>query len=447
MPLLTSPHSDCEHRQAEFPLTYEQDRYDFRARHFGLRKNVGISYEILGPLDRELFEQAVHAFVLRHDALQMDLLPVSNVAGQTRTQSVRPLSEGEHVLRHQQVKAASVEQFARYASVTFARDFVAPWPDAGRPFTLRLLRQAPDRHAFLATFQNLVFDGRAHHLFGREVWRDYTTLLAGEAISQTAPSFAAAALRQRTTAGPRHLARARENWRERLEFDAEHRWERIGAASDDGIVRTQLGTDAVLALREACRREHCTVMQWLVAAFARAVGRCSGRPRLSINMTMDTRGRAEQDVVGMFAGAGLLMVRDALASLPEARAEVRQQMLAALRYHQLTAEDVRRLDPSEPRPARDIFVNLRRFDEDYNSAATVGPLRAVADAYPLRGITFTNPSALHLRVDEYRDRIFVNLLFNGERVGGTLARVILRHLVADTTGGALFDGRFLGRTS
>jgi Condensation domain len=435
------------------PFTYEQEWYHANVRKAGTHKNVRLSFEILGPLDRELFDFAVHSFVARHDAVRMDLLPDTERSADT-AQRVRPLGPDERVLFHQEVTAASAAQFDRYASVVLSRDFLTPWPaDGGRPYTLRLLRYDAEHHAFLATFQNLVFDGRAHHLLAHEVWRDYVALLRGEPIPPGAPSFAAAARRQRAAFGPRHLQRAQDSWRDRLGFAALHRWCRPdhAAPSDDGAVRTELREREVTVLREACAREHSTVMQWVVSAFVRAVAQCSGRQRLSLWTSIDSRRAAELDVVGMFAGAAPLKVLDGTAALPDVRAEVGGQILEALRYQQLTAREMKKLvedhGPDGGWLGRDVYVNLRRFEGDYRERRDDSGLRATADAYPVRRITFANGSALHLRCDEYRNRLFINLVFDGQRVGRSLALAVLGCLAADLAISAPVPARIRRRSS
>ncbi|MFJ6393746.1 condensation domain-containing protein [Streptomyces sp. NPDC091972] len=420
------------------PFTYEQEWYDANVRQTYVHRNVRLSYEILGPLDRDLFEQAVHRFVARHDALRMEVLPL-NERTPMAAQRVRPLGPDERVVHHQEVKAVSAEQFGVYAAAVLTRDFLEPWTTGHRPYTLRLLRYSSEHHAFLATFQNLVFDGRAHHLFAQEIWRDYEALRRRQEVPGTAPSFAAAALRQRTAFGPRHLRRAQDSWYDRAGFAGLNPWHRPdhAAASEDGAVPAELGAAQVAALRQACEREHCILLQWVVAAFARAIAQCTGRRRLSLWTSMDSRRAAERDVVGMFAGVAPLKVEHATAPLPEVRAEVSGQILEALRYQQLSGRQLRtmlrELAPDEGWLGRDIHINLRRFEGDHQQTRHDGDLRVTADAYPLRRVTFANASALQLRCDEYRDRLFINLLFDGHRVGRQLAQAILGCLTADLT--------------
>ncbi|TQF08025.1 hypothetical protein E6W39_00235 [Kitasatospora acidiphila] len=421
------------------PLGYEQDWYQANTRGgTGAHKNVRISFRILGPLVPEALDEVVRRFTARHDALQLQPLPGPDGTG-TTGQYLRPLGAGEPVMLRESVTARSAEQFSRYASALLSRDFTAPWAgDGDRPFRVRLLRYEPDHHALLATFQNLVFDGRAHHLFASELWRDYQALVQGDPVPDTAPSFAAAVARQRTGFGPEHLARARASWRKRLEFAARHPWRQPASAAptEGGTLRIELPARAWPALRERCAEARCSVSQWVIAAFVRAVAGQAGLRRVALWTTMDSRGFRDRDLVGMLAGTCPVAVRDPAAALPAVLAEVRARLLEALRYQQLTAAELHGLAAELAAGggaslARDIFVSLRRFDGEYPVTREQRALRITADAYPLRRIAFTGSAALHLRCTEFRDRLLIDLTFDGPRVGRLLAQAIADQLGND----------------
>lgn len=421
------------------PLTYEQEWYAANTRRSTrVPRNVRLSYRILGPLDPELFEEAVRLFVARHDALRM--LPVP-APGAATAQQVLAVDPADRPVLHRSVTASSADQFSYYAAAVLSRDVITPLTGDQRPFTLRLLRHDAGHHAFLATFGNLFFDGRAHDLFTREVWQDYAALRdTGEPAVPSAPSFAEAARRQREGYGPRHLERARASWHRRLEFAARHRWRELDGVrrTADGSVGARLPAATVAALREHCRATRCTVMHWLVGSFVRALAREAGQPRLSLWTSVDSRRPAERDVAGMFAGPAPLAIADPAAALPEVVAEVGHAMVDALRHQQFTAGELAGLLDSPPGAeaggaplARDVYVNLRSFPGDHRPVRADGELRITADAYPLRRITFQDSSALHLRCDEYRDTVLLDLLFDGRRVGEPLARTIVDRVVAD----------------
>ncbi|MBT2453666.1 condensation domain-containing protein [Streptomyces sp. ISL-86] len=436
MPVLTGP-------TGPVPLTFEQERYLAKTRAGGwTTKNVRLSYEVLGPFDAELFTESVRSFVARHDALQLRLTgggadgPVPGGQPGEWAQEVHRLGSGEPVVERQGVNAASAEQFSRYASALLSRDFVQPWDGEQRPFAFRLLRRDAEHHAFLANFPNLVFDGRAHQLFAREIWRDYRALMRGEPLPEQAPSFVAAALDQRSRTGPLPRERARASWRDRLGQAVRSPWEcPSGAvATEDGRCRAELAGPAVDALRAACEQERCTPLQRVVAAFVRALAEHAGQRRVALWTSMDSRLTRQQDLVGMFAASCPLVVRDPGAAPEAVLGEVRGQLLEALRHQRVTsadvAEAVREAEAGAGRPyGRDIVLNLRRFDGPAGRAAQDGALRITADAYPLRRITFDNPAALQLRCDEHQDRIVLDLLYDGGRVGRPLAQAVLDGLV------------------
>ncbi|MEU6481001.1 condensation domain-containing protein [Streptomyces sp. NPDC047017] len=422
-----------------FPLTYEQDRFHTKTRSADWsHKNVQLAFEILGDLDTGALAAAVRAFAVRHDALHLQL---AAAPGPRPLQWTRPIDADEDVVQRTHVKAASPGQFSHYASALLSRDCVTPWSyGTQRPFRMRLLRYDRHHHALLATFQNLVFDGRAHHLFGHEVWRDYAALRRGESSPATAPSFAEAAVRQRAGTGARQRERALASWRERLAFLTRASWTAPAGArrTEAGMVGVELPAATVAALRGLCARSRFTVLQSTVAFFVSALAARTGRSAVGLWTSMDSRASRDSDVVGMFAGSCPLTVHDAAADALSVRTQVREQLLNALRHQRLTADEIaaltREAEEAGGAPvSRDLYVNLRRYEGDASVADDGGRLRITADAYPLHKIAFHDSFALHLRCTEFRDRLDIDLLYDGHRADRRLARSVLDDMVAGIT--------------
>lgn len=427
-----------ERVRTPFPLTYEQEWFHTKTLSSGWsHKNVQLAFEILGDLDTDALAAAVRAFVVRHDALHLQMAPVP---GPHPQQWTRGIEADEEVVQRVKVKAASPEQFSHYASVLLSRDCVTPWSyGTQRPFSIRLLRHDENRHALLATFQNLVFDGRAHHLFGHEVWRDYEVLRNGGSPPDTAPSFTEAAVRQRTRTSERQREQAVASWRERLAFLTRASWTWTAPAeagpTEGGVVGEELPAATVTALRSMCAEFRFTVLQSTVGFFVAALAARTGVPEVGLWTSMDSRSSRDTDVVGMFAGSCPLTIRDAAADAFSVRTQVRDQLLNALRHQRLSAEDLtaltREAEETGGAPvSRDIYVNLRRFEGDSSLAADGDGLRITADAYPLHRITFHDTFALHLRCTEFRDRLYIDLLYDGHRADRRLARSILDDMLA-----------------
>ncbi|MFJ9626764.1 condensation domain-containing protein [Streptomyces sp. NPDC101175] len=426
MPGVTAPGAGVP-----FPLTYEQDRFHTKTRADGWsHKNVQLAFEILGDLDTDALADAVRAFVVRHDALHLQLDPAP---GPHPRQWTRRIDADEEVVQRLNVKAASPEQFSRYASALLSRDCVTPWSyGAQRPFKIRLLRRDEQHHALLATFQNLVFDGRAHHLFGHEVWRDYEALRRGQSPPGTARSFAEAAVRQRAATPARQRERTLASWRERLTLLTRTAWTGPAGAcrTDPGTVGAELPAATVAALRDLSAEFRCTVLQSTVGHFVAALAARTGRSEVGLWTSMDSRTSQDADVVGMFAASCPLVIRDAGADAPSVRAQVREQLLNALRHQRLTADEIadltRAAEETGGAPvSRDIYVNLRRYEGNSSVPDDGGRLRITADAYPLHRITFHDSFALHLRCTEFRDRLDIDLLYDGHRADRRLARTLL----------------------
>lgn len=422
------------------PLTYEQEWYlAHTQRSTQTRRNARLCYRIRGPLDTERFEEAVRLFVTRHDALRMSVVP-SVPGGPAIMQRVLPVWPDQRPVEGQHVTAVSSDQFSHYASALFSRDVITPFASQERPHRLRLLRLDSEHHAFLATFDTVFFDGRAHDLFSREVWRDYAALCDdAERPPMTAPSFARAAREQREGRTSTHLERARESWHRRLEFAASNRWRELDVSpTASGSVHVTVPEALVTALREYCQGARCTVMQWIVGSFTRSLATHAGQRRVSLWSSLDSRPPTERDTVGMFAGPAPLSVSTPAAALPEVVAQVGRAMVDALRHQQIPAAELGALLDTPPGPAgadgplaRDVYVNLRSFPGSVRPPRADSRLRITPDAYPLRRIVFVNSSVLHLRCNEYRDAVLIDLVFDGQRVGKPLAQAIADQIISD----------------
>ncbi|PBC66233.1 condensation domain-containing protein [Streptomyces sp. TLI_235] len=418
------------------PFTYEQDWFHTKTLGSGwAHKNVQHGFEILGDLDTDALLTAVRAFATRHDALHLQLPPDP---GARPEQWIRPVEAHEQVVDCQNVAAASPDQFSRYASALLSRDCVTPWRyGEQRPFAIRLLRHDATRHALLATFQNLVFDGRAHHLFAHEVWRDYEAVRRGEPVPDGAPSFAQAAIRQRAATTPAQRERALADRRERLGLLARTPWLRPhgATATESGTLWAELDARATVALRHACAERRLSVLQWTVGSFVHALATRTGRTELGLWTSMDSRTSRDQDVVGMFASSCPLTVTDATGDPDTVRGQIRAQLLNALKHQRLTAREItavtRETEAQHGAPiGRDLYLNLRRFEGDYAVHRDTGALRITADAFRLRRVAVTDIHALHLRCTEFRDRLTIALRFDGQRVGRPLARAVLDDVLA-----------------
>jgi Condensation domain len=420
------------------PLTYEQDRHYGRSlRSTWPHRNVRVCFRIEGPVDLEAFGEAVRAFAFRHDALQMK--PVAGDSGPP-AQRIDPLDPADPIVTSQRLGASSVDQFSRYVEAVFTRDVRKPWADDGeRPFTFRVFQLDEQHHAFLATFQRVVFDGKSHELFSREVWRNYHLLRHGQPIPGPADSFADAAVRQRARFGPEHKQRAKALWRERVEFLTENRWTTPVAPTpptDHDLVGSVVDSEVTARLRESCRQNRCTPLQWITSSFVASVAEQTGRTGVGFWTTINSRTAADRDVVGTFTAACPLVITDARADRYAVLQQTREAIINSIRYAQLDWRDLEEVmtgfaDPAVP-GFEDIYVNLLQFDAGYGQPAAEEPdLRVTADAYPPRGLRLLSNPALHLRCEEFRDLIQIKILFNGERAGRPVAQAVLDGMMHD----------------
>ncbi|GLY04041.1 condensation domain-containing protein [Actinoplanes sp. NBRC 101535] len=402
------------------PLTYEQEWYARGQRTgTGTGHHIRISFRIEGDLDVDALEHSAAGFVTRHDALRMRV-------GATG-QHVEPAAVDRPLLVRQRVKARSAEQFDAYAGLIAARDFVAPWEPGTPPYTIRLFSRDDGHHALLATFPSLVFDGRAHDLFASQLWDGYAGVpdLPGS-------SFAEAAAQQRRPLTDTQRDRTLRSWRTRLAAAAAAALTLVDGPLDRAVLGLELHGDRVTALRRECDRWGCTLVHRLLGAFATALTACTPRADPVLWTTIDGRAHTQRHVVGMFTSLVPVPVRTTGATVRETVDDVRAQLLEALRYSRITAAQrsaVMRETGVTPGAPVDVYVNIRQFAAGRHRATRERHgLRVTTDAFAMRGITRSNSAALQLRVDEYRDHVFLTLVNDGRRAPLSQAAAVLDHL-------------------
>lgn len=323
-------------RSETFPLTFGQEQhYRTLALQPQLRTALYTSYQVRGPLDAAAFVAALGDVVRRHDALRIAI----DSSGPVPLQTLREAPPTHELVSLQAVRAASEEQFTRYARTLMRRDLLAPWDLASEyPFRFRLLRFSPGLHAFLVTLSHLVLDDRSLGILLRDLWSSYRARLEGRPEPPVAPArFLPAAKRQRARFDAKAATTSRAYWESRMlataptcQFFPElmegpvdvHRFEPVVLVLD-ARGRAQL--------EQVCLDAGCTGFQFLLAGLASAIFASSPQDRVAVYVPIDGRESGEADVAGMFV-ASLPVVIDRAPSFERLVATVRSALLRALAH-------------------------------------------------------------------------------------------------------------------
>jgi hypothetical protein len=344
-----------------YPLTFAQEAvYPFGLAEPPAMPAVNISYRIEGELDVAAFATTLELIVRRHDAFRLSFRQTDG--GEMR--QFPGAGAATDVLSRSLVRTRSVEQFEHYARSLVSADRTAGWkPGSENPFRFRLLRLAPQLHAFSATMQHIIFDGRSLAIFERELWTTYAAQLTGHGEGTLPPeercpaehSFLAAARRQRERFGRRASTASLQYWRHRLarvppfyQLACPHGGPSPGAATiRPSTIRPAtirhcitLGSDVLGPMRRHCRDLGYSLPQWILASLASVLFAHTRQGRLVIVVPISSRARGDHDIIGMFVDGYPLVIERAAGGPGEFLPQVRNEWVTAMTNRHVDGREI-----------------------------------------------------------------------------------------------------------
>jgi amino acid adenylation domain-containing protein len=297
-----------------------------------------------GRLDVAALGRALTEIVRRHETLRSTFPTASGKAKQiigapfTVELAIDDISHHPAAERAARVAAAREEEARQLFSL-----------ERGPLFATRLLRLAPDEHAFFITIHHIVCDGWSLGILNRELAAIYAAYVAGQPSPLPEPVIQYgdyAAWQQRRLADGALRAH--------LDF-----WTRELA----GVTPLALPTDRprpavqsfrgtrmdftvppalAAAVQEACRREDVTPYMFFLGAFTALLARYAGQDDIAVGSPIANRGRVETEgLIGFFSNT--IVLRTDLSGDPSFRAllgRIRARSLAAFQHQDLPFEQL-----------------------------------------------------------------------------------------------------------
>ncbi|MEU6541020.1 condensation domain-containing protein [Streptomyces sp. NPDC047000] len=380
-----------------------------------------LSYRIQGPLDIQAFIAGTGDVVGSHDALRLAICECGNSGPHQWERATPPPTE---LVRCQKVKAGSEERFSRYVAGLATKDVAEPWDLRTEfPFRLRLLRYAPDLHAFVATFSQFAVDGSVRAIFGGDLWQAYRRRRGDrEAFTAPSPQFLSVAARRGSPAADgRDIAGF---WRRRYARIPQE-WGFLASSVPDadpaeaGTLETSFVLDGerLRRMRQAARAGNATELVWIQHALALAVFEHTDADSTAIWLPVDTRSTRERRLLGMLT-LGLPMVVDRRTAPSDLVRTLTGDWLDLLGHRRVTRETVETGeiaglgDPARgpERSVRLAYINHPRLQR----RTVVGDLTVDYGAYAPRIERVVG--GVHLRVGSWADRVRFDLRVNRARL-------------------------------
>ncbi|MFF3066862.1 amino acid adenylation domain-containing protein [Kitasatospora sp. NPDC057936] len=276
--------------------------------------NESVAFDIRGPLDPEALRGAVHATVLRHDALRTTFLETPD-GPRARVHDSAPDRTTFADLRTTAPAEARVQ-----ADELLAEHHRQPFDLAAAPLLRTLLVALPgDRWLLGLTAHHIVIDDWSIHLVLEEIGENYRALTANGRIPErpaAGAAFRAFVAASRTADATADQAEKVERWRRSLA----HCPELLGMPLDrprpavqtfrgDSLTVTVPRADVEPLLKECARECRSTAFPVFLAAYAVLLNRYTRQDGFAVGTTVLNRPGAEDlDEVGCYVNTLPLFV-------------------------------------------------------------------------------------------------------------------------------------------
>jgi natural product biosynthesis luciferase-like monooxygenase protein/FkbM family methyltransferase len=326
-----------------YPLSFNQEQMWFLTQlepDKAFYNNIAKGYDLLGPFNAPVFEQAINEIVRRHASLRTSFRGVSGQPMQVIARSIDvsvPIVDLRHLPadeRRAEARRRMTEEGSRPFDLT-----EAPL------FRVTLLRLEDERHELLLTVNHMVFDGWSIGILYRELNVLY------EAFAQGRPSplpelpiqYPDYAIWQRERLQGAVLEEQLGFWQNQLagappvlELPADRPRPPVQTLVG-GWNHLALSRQAVEELTAFSQREGVTLFMTLFAAFTVLIQRYTGQSDLAIGSPLANRTQTEtEDLIGFFTQT--LVLRTDLSGDPTFRellTQVRKVALGAYAHPEL----------------------------------------------------------------------------------------------------------------
>ncbi|AUG80431.1 hypothetical protein CFP65_5744 [Kitasatospora sp. MMS16-BH015] len=423
-----------------YPLTPGQASHHARSRSAPeVSTSLSVTYRIDGELDVERFIEALDSTVARHDCLRIGL---SEEDGRPPVQWARPAPGRAALIRCQQVRSSSEEQFTRYAKLVHRSDLAEPWDlSAGYPFRFRLLRHSPGLHAFLASFSHVALDGRGTALVLRDLWHAFEYGPTGPGAETMAPAASFVEAAERGTAGPHEASGA--FWDQRISEARQFAPRQFAPRpaelpGDDQPSYTAAHATVTGAerseLRAYAKSFRATEVQVAIAALANAVFAETAEDHLHVWLPVDARTFGESDTSGMFTVSLPVSLRrtDGIAEMIR---QVRNEVMSVAAHRQVDHATASAVSESfrERDGVRGWMLSTGYFNNDQNPGEkSVRGIVARPNGYPAD--TRYSSRGAELKVLGSTESLRVTLALGSRFAADPAARRIFDSFAADLGG-------------
>ena len=334
-------------RMEDLPLSFSQQRLWFldQMEPGNPFYNIPAAFRLKGPLQPEVFQQAVQEVVRRHEILRTK---IETVDGKPRQVVLETLSVDMPVETHSNL--LETERTALIEKEGFAMARQGFRLDQPPLFRLKILRFAPDDHAVLISMHHIISDGWSMGILVREIAGHYQAFREGlpSPLPPLPIQYADYAAWQRRWMDSEAFQTQLRYWKEKLadsppvlELPTDR--PRPPIPSFKGSVYAfRIDAELTRKLLRLCQETDTTLFMCLLAAFATLLYRYSRQTDINIGTPIANRNRLEiEPLIGFFVNT--LVLRTDLSggvSFRELLERVRQTALEAYAHQDVPFEKI-----------------------------------------------------------------------------------------------------------
>ncbi|WP_186129366.1 non-ribosomal peptide synthetase, partial [Burkholderia gladioli] len=375
--------------------------------------NIGMTFEIDGPIEPAVLERAMNEVANANDALRL-VLSEGGADGLAR-QRVLPAVDTRIAFVDFSGQPDAEARALAYLNETFRQ----PFTDLGALlWDTHLVRSAPNRYHWLHRYHHLVTDGLGVAVISHEVSLAYTRLLADPAATvERGPSYLGQVEDDRAyLQSPRH-EKDRRFWRERFESlppSLLPRAAALGQASPSHQSRWMLGRDLFNRLAAFAGEHGASITHVFMAVLAVYFSRVNRHEQVVIGLPVHNRSSAQlrRTVGGMFSSVSPIGIQvDPERSLLELMSAISAELRLAYRHQRFPIAELNRglnLAQQGRRQLFDVRLSIETLEGDHRFGGTLAKVRVMDNGHE------QTPLSIFVRDYHPNADVPVEFNFNGD---------------------------------
>jgi amino acid adenylation domain-containing protein/non-ribosomal peptide synthase protein (TIGR01720 family) len=373
---IQSPELVRENRDANFPLTFSQQRLWFleQLKPGSPDYNIPASVRISGNLDESILKKCLYELVMRHESLRMVIKTVDGKPELDISSKIELPYRGVDISDiKDSSKAPIIEKIIRdEAQLSFNLS-------SGPLVRFLYLRVKEDFNIFVLVFHHIISDGWSANIFYKELASLYASFFRGDesSLQPLTYQYVDYAIWQRKILQGEYLEKGLTYWKQKLagapqllELPADFPRPAIQSGQGD-FISFEIDAETTQSIHRRCNEEGVTLFMYMLTVFGVLLNRYTNQDDISIGTPIANRDHEGiENVIGFFVNT--LVIRADFEGDPSFSAvlcQVRKTAMDAYSHSTIPFEMVvDAIDPVRDLSFNPIFQVMFTLQEDSGPA-------------------------------------------------------------------------------